>query len=169
MPQLRIVMFLFCSALLFSCNGVSNEPSTGIEVPEETESNLESLEWLNGKWIGEHEGKIMVEEWERLNDTEFNGNGYTINEMDTNFIEQLSLIVMNDWIYYNANVTGSIGAVPFKLVSEKPNQFIFENKENDFPTRIRYTYQEPNNLHVVISGSIDGERTKVDFYFKKVD
>ncbi|MBL4652716.1 MAG: hypothetical protein JKY53_07600 [Flavobacteriales bacterium] len=168
MPQLRMYLFFTIVVSLYSCgenNTNTTKPADGDITQKEV--TLSNLDWINGKWIGEINGNQIVEIWEKLSDVKFKGSGYSILENDTTIIELLSLEVIDGEIYYSADVEENKKIVSFRLVSEKPNQFIFENKENDFPTRIRYTYQEPNNLHVVISGDIEGKRKEIDFYFKK--
>ena len=170
MPQLRMYLFFAILVGLYSCGESSTNTSTSKPIDEavvQKEVTLSNLDWINGKWIGEINGTPIVENWTKLSTVKFNGKSYTILENDTNIVEILALEVIDGEIYYSADVEENKEIVSFRLISEKPNQFIFENKENDFPTRIRYTYQEPNNLHVVISGNIEGERKEIDFYFKK--
>ncbi|PLY41512.1 hypothetical protein CSZ94_15310 [Janthinobacterium sp. ROICE36] len=54
--------------------------------------------------------------------------------------------------------------VVFNLLrQDKPNEFIFANLDNDFPSRIIYRHDSERILHASISGSLKGKLTTIAF------
>jgi len=49
------------------------------------------------------------------------------------------------------------------LRQDKPNEFIFANLDNDFPSRIIYRHDSERILHASITGSLKGKFTTIDF------
>lgn len=169
------ILYLNCLILvaLFSCNNGEfrqNNPNSNPDEQvktSETSHSLASIYWLEGKWIGEVEGIYMTEEWTKTDDNKLSGRSYFVDKGDTNFFEKLRLEIIDNQITYVADVAENEKAVYFKLIKEKPNQVIFENKEHDFPNRLTYTFQQPNHLHVKLSGKENGERKEMEIFFEK--
>lgn len=150
--------------LFFSCNqGKSENLQTTLE-SKVLEVKTENYDWLLGNWMrtNEKKGKETVENWNKVNDTTYSGIGFTLQNNDTIFKEKMNLMkVRGKW---NLTVTVSQDAAPsvFKGIEHNENEFICENKENDFPNIIKY-WKKGKNLNAEISG---GE-TKVLFEFEK--
>ena len=53
--------------------------------------------------------------------------------------------------------------VSFKLVSGKNGEFVFENKQHDFPQRIIYRNPNPDSLYARIEGYQQGKVHKEEF------
>lgn len=49
------------------------------------------------------------------------------------------------------------------LRQDKPNEFIFANLDNDFPSRITYRRDSERILHASITGTLKGKLTTIDF------
>jgi hypothetical protein len=147
--------------ILISC-------STGPK-PAEDKSNKHSkllrLEWLIGSWANISEEGEYYETWTRVNDSVFTAFSYMTITGDTVFSEQVSLELSGGDLYYIVTVGDQNGGNPvsFKLVSDAGGEFIFENKQHDFPQRIIYKNPSPDSLHARIEGIIGGELKAEDF------
>lgn len=166
MPKLNNYLWqlLLTSLFLFTaCDSEDNIQS------QNNTHNLSSLEWLLGSWKGEYNNNTIIEEWKKISDNKFRGHSYYIIENDTNHIEELRLEILDDDIYYAADVPHNKSVVSFILISQKPNEVIFENKHHDYPSRITYTFQQPNNLSAKISGRVNDELKEDFFYYIRSD
>lgn len=147
-----------------SCNQGKSENLQPTLKSTVLEVKTENYDWLLGNWkrTNEKKGKETLEKWNKVNDTTYSGIGFTLQNNDTIFKEKMNLMkVRGKW---NLTVTVSQDAAPivFKGIEHNENEFICENKENDFPNIIKY-WKKGKNLNAEISG---GE-TKVLFEFEK--
>lgn len=142
---MRYFFLIFSFLFLTSCN---------------SEKKHQKPNWLLGKWIrsSNDENKATYEFW---ND-DFTGIGFTLKEKDTTFVEQMSIFKNKEDLYLQ--VTG-IDQKPtfFKFIKQSENTFTVENNNNQFPKKIKYSF-EKDTLKAVISN----EEFSVDFKFVKL-
>lgn len=123
----------------------------------------ENFEWLTGSWVrtNNEKGTVTKEIWKKTAENDYQGLGYTLQNKDTVFKENIRLFKDNDnWVY---EVTGvHENPVKFKFSSYKEHQFVAENAENEFPKKIIY-YTENDQLIAIISA---GEES-IKFIFEK--
>ncbi|MDA9564205.1 DUF6265 family protein, partial [Flavobacteriales bacterium] len=137
-------------------------------------SNLEKsdwmsgIDWIAGDWNGTIDSTKITEKWIKVDTSKLMGRAWFIKENDTLTKETMWIEKINNEIYYTVDHPSNQEIVSFLLIDKKPNQLIFENKAHDFPTRIKYTYQQPDNLHIVVSGKENNKRKEINFYFKKL-
>ncbi len=105
------------------------------QIPDPT---LPEFEWLIGYWTSEKDGNKIEELWT-------NGAGYMMLGVHRNVyangrssFEYLRIMRTRDGIVYIAHPNGSTGTT-FKMKEHSDQKVIFENPENDFPTRIIYS------------------------------
>lgn len=113
----------------------------------------ENFDWLIGQWvrINDAEGKTTYEFWEKKSATEYTGMGFTLQQADTIWKENIQLLEKNGkWSLEVLGVTDSEPTI-FLMSSFKNNSFVVENKKNEFPKKIEYRLAN-NNIHAVISG-----------------
>lgn len=156
---------ILVAIISISCNKEKSENLQTTLESKVLEVKTENYDWLLGNWMrtNEKKGKETVENWNKVNDTTYSGIGFTLQNNDTIFKEKMNLMkVRGKW---NLTVTVSQDAAPivFKGIEHNENEFICENKENDFPNIIKY-WKKGKNLNAEISG---GE-TKVLFEFEKL-
>lgn len=98
-----------------------------------------------------------------------NGYSYMISTSDSIPQETVELWFLNGRITYTpATVSQNEGnPVVFTLVKIDKGQYIFENKNHDFPTEIRYTLVDMNTVNASIGGHIKGAWKEIPFYFKR--
>jgi len=155
--------------LSFSCSERSknfddNEPiSKGL--------TIKHLQWLIGTWkFVNNDGSIMYEAWKKENDSLYTGHGYVIAGKDTVFSEKLALQQKGTDLFYIPTVSGQNNNQPvlFKFIEFNKGEYIFVNKEHDFPQRIIYKNPQPDFLCARIEGTQNGKFHKEDFNFLKV-
>lgn len=162
------ILLLSITISFISCD--DNTTQNKKETEEKSEGKkLTSLNWILGKWKGEYKGNAIYEVWKKTSDTAYHGHSYYIVDGDTNHIEKLRLEVFDNEIYYSADLPQNKQIVSFLLISEKPNEVIFENKHNEYPQRINYRFQQPDNLYAKISGTVKETLQEDEFFYKKVD
>lgn len=129
------------------------------------------LQQLNGTWQMQTSRGPIYESWRRTSDNEMQGGSYKINGKDTIHFEIVNLSKKADGIYYTPAVKNENEgkAVPFKLISSTKNNFIFENKEHDFPQRIIYHIVTKDSLHAWIEGTQNGKPGRTDYFFSRVN
>lgn len=131
----------------------------------ESESMLigNTMVWIVGDWIRENEeaGKVTYEKWSRADDLTFIGHGYTIQNNDTIFNEDLKLINTGDeWELQVSENNKS--RIRFLVTEQEVNNFTAENPSHDFPNTIKY-YRDGDKLRAQISG----KEISIDFEFKR--
>jgi hypothetical protein len=136
---------------------------------EPKNSDLNKLEWLLGSWSNINEDRELYEVWTRVNDTLYSGKSFMIAYQDTVFIETILIQSIGDDIFYIPTVSDQNQGkpIPFKLVSFLNNEFIFENKEHDFPQRICYSNPQSDSLYAYVEGEENGQYHKFEFFLKK--
>jgi len=164
MKKSSVAILLF--PFLFSCNNSPKEES-----PDKTEStsHMEKFKWLLGNWEKETGKGMMVESWIQKNDSIFAGRSYLASKNDTVYFETIELVFKDGNFFYVPTVNGQNENQPvfFKLVSETNGEFIFENKEHDFPQRVIYKNPLKDSLSARIEGMQEGKFRKEEFGFRR--
>ena len=150
---MRIFLSYFIIILLLSS---CHRPS-----PQQSFNDLQQLE---GKWTSQN---IQFNEyWEIKSDTLIQGVGFSLQENDTAFKEELKIYYKEEIVYYAAKVGGSPQFVSFKLIEAKKNLWVFENKTHDYPNIISYKLLNNNELIVATTNS-NGNK-KIEFVMKRI-
>ena len=123
----------------------------------------ENLDWILGNWerINDSEGIQTYESWTKKSASKYIGKGYTLKNKDTIFKEYIHLLkVQEQWVFkvIGVNETPTL----FKFISNTTNSFTCENLHNEFPKRIKYSYNG-KSLEAIISD----DNNEVHFLFKK--
>jgi hypothetical protein len=161
MKQIFILCLLFI--LLFSCN---NEANTEIKSDNITErKRIDNLQWLLGTWRDSSSAGQLYEIWTKVNDTLYSGKSFMIAHTDTVFYETIMLELKGTDLFYIPTVRNQNNEQPvtFKLISDKYGEFIFENKNHDFPQRIIYKNPHPDSLYARIEGTEKGKFHSEEF------
>ena len=163
---MRLVKYSLLLLLLYSCSqnsGIKNNPSS-------SQNLIENLTWLTGTWKSSSQNTVMYEAWAKTNNSLMAGNSFALLGKDTVFSEKIALQQIGDELYYTPTVSDQNegNPVPFKFIGCVAGEYIFENKERDFPQRIIYKNPQPDFLCARIEGTKNGKFTKEDFNFVKV-
>lgn len=140
---------------------------------------LRPFNWLEGTWeLEKQNGSSRLEIWEIENRKMLSGKGISVVKGDSTLLETIGLYKDDRQTWYTPVVSGqNKGApIPFKLVSAKGNQYVFENPEHDFPQRITYHFKpldrhpspdrSPGDSLLVDVTSLTGEGIQFQFYRK---
>lgn len=145
----KLMLALVLTGCCWSCKNEEKK----VEKFKETSTISESFDWLLGDWerTNEQVGKETFETWKKAGDNEYQGFGFTMQNLDT--IWQEKIILINRHTGWNFEVTGKGESEPtiFKIINIQGERFDSENQENEFPKIISY-YKEGDKLKAVISG-----------------
>ena len=158
---------LLCFILQIGCNNASKE----VNKKENSEKPpLDVFKWLLGSWESISPEGHFFETWEKENNFTYSGLSYMAVKKDTVFFETIKLITIENKIYYVPTVRNQNDDQPvlFKLISEKGGEFIFENKDHNFPQRIIYKNSSTDKFYARIEGIEEGKFHKEEFIFDKI-
>ncbi len=125
----------------------------------------ENFDWLEGNWqrTNEREGKKTFENWKKISDTEYSGEGFTLMHTDTVFQENIKLLKTDENWTFEVRMKENDTPTVFKLTALKIGTFTCENPENEFPKKIKYE-KKGIKLEAVISGG----GTEIPFIFERI-
>jgi len=161
---MKKILILLIGVLIFSCNQ-SKKESLKMEATELTEKSG-NFDWLLGEWerLNEEEGKNTYENWDKISNTEYAGIGFTMQNGDTIKQEEIRLIKINEKWDLTVKVPEEIESTSFKMTNYSENEFTCENKEIDFPNKIKY-WKNGNKINASVSNS----EMEIQFEFKKLN
>ena len=131
---------------------------------------IKAASWLLGNWENKSADGNLTENWEKVNDSTFQGQSYYIKEKDTLHFESITLQQKGENLTYTATVKGQNNDKPvaFKLTTGTEKQLAFENLKHDYPQKISYTQITPDSLVAKISGIQQGKPSSEQFSMKKI-
>lgn len=140
---MRAFICIICIILLSAC--------TSKEKPQH-------IEWLQGKWIrlNDESGRKTFEHWDKSS-----GLGFTLLGKDTVFKEELEILNRHDRLYLEVEGANS-STVLFKFTSQTDSSFVCENKDNEFPKKIRYLFYNDT-----LRANVSNDDLSIDFVFVK--
>jgi hypothetical protein len=131
--------------------------------------DFKKLYALQGVWQMTTKRGIICEEWKKVNKDYLQNTGYIIKGSDTIINERVALTNTGNNIFYTSTVADQNDKKPvaFKMTKAENNNFIFENRQHDFPKRIVYQLISSDSLHAYIDDGIDGSGHIRHFYYKR--
>lgn len=148
---------LLLSPLLVIWSGCSSSPS-GRATP---------FSALCGQWQGKAGNGVFYENWRQEDDLTYAGEGYYVEKGDTLVSEKITICKISQFWCFIAIVNES-SPVLFTLSEPEGKEWIFENREHDFPQRVIYSMQEDGSLVARVEGKEKGEFRKEEFMLRKV-
>lgn len=163
--KMNKIVILLIGISFFSCAQEINENKRSENKSTEITNNNANFDWLLGEWKRNNEeaGKETFENWKKISDTEYEGLGFTLQNGDTIFQEKIRLIGSDTNWNLIVQLKDASDAVTFKISSYNDNEFICENKENDFPNKIKY-WKNVDNINAAVSGA----DMKISFEFERI-
>ena len=129
---------------------------------------LEAIHWLVGMWKAEGSGGVeRLEIWEKSDAWTLRGRSIVVKDQDTIVAEHLTLIESGSCLIYVANPRNQ-QPTAFTLVDTTSGQWVFENPEHDFPTRVIYQPPHDEILNARITGRIADAERKIEFQWHRV-
>ncbi|MBL4710418.1 MAG: hypothetical protein JKY48_18465 [Flavobacteriales bacterium] len=132
---------------------------------------IKKAEWLIGTWENKTDQGSVYETWTKVNNNEFSGKSYVVNENDTIVFETIQLIQEQDDLFYIPKVEEQNEGLPirFALNTISDSVFVFKNTQHDFPKIISYSKINADSLVAEISGTQDGQELKQTFPMKRIE
>lgn len=149
--------------MLCSCNIKNNNQTADSDSSQQ--NKLDQFKWIIGSWQNISSDGELYEIWTKTNDSLYSGYGFMLLNNDTVFSEKISLQLKGNDLLYIPTVKNQNNGEPvsFKLVSDINGEFVFENKEHDFPQRIIYSNPNPDSLYARVEGDQQGKFHKEEF------
>lgn len=133
---------------------------------QEQKRTIESLSWLAGCWQGSGKQEGVIEQWMQPAGGIMLGMSRTVRNGRAVEYEFLRIHDENGALVYTASPSGQ-ETTSFTLAGGTANEFIFENKQHDFPQRIIYKLQD-GSLLARIEGTINGNSRAIDFPMQRI-
>ncbi len=154
----KIIVFIIATSLL-SCN------SKNTETEKESKVKAETFDWLLGEWKKNDElaGKETFEIWEKVNENEYSGIGFTLRNADTIPLEKMRLLRSADHWDLFVKTPKDIEYTTFDGTNHSEFEFTCENNEIEFPNIIKY-WIEGELLNATVSSS----ELSLSFEFQKI-
>ena len=148
-PAVIILITVFCTM----CKGTD-------------EGKMEGFDWLLGKWkrTNEKQGMETYENWEKTNDSLYEGIGFTMMHGDTVKEERIRIAKKNESWGLMVKVPEEKEWVPFELSTMSDSTFSFKNETIDFPKLITYRKAGERTL-----AEVSGDGMEIDFEFVRME
>ena len=156
----RVINALFILAVFLISVSCSVKP----------DRDIDKAEWLIGLWEHKVAEGYQYEEWIKINNSEFLGRGYHVQDNDTTLFETVQLIQREDSLFYIATVSNQNNKqpIPFLLKTATDTSLLFENRKHDFPQAIKYLKVGSDSLKAVISGNSAGKELLYTICMKRI-
>ncbi|MCW2121236.1 DUF6265 family protein [Flavobacterium sp. 7A] len=131
---------------------------------------IQSSEWLLGKWEQTNVDGILSENWTKVNDSTYNGSSLFLKGKDTIHKETMVLQETAETLTYKTTIYGQNNDEPILFLAKESeeNQMVFENLNNDYPQKIKYSQPNASLLLTEMSGIQLGNTTTEKYSLKKV-
>ncbi|WP_071323012.1 DUF6265 family protein [Janthinobacterium sp. 1_2014MBL_MicDiv] len=125
---------------------------------------VDKLAWLAGCWLVDGAEPGSGEQWSTAAGGTILGTSRTVKGGKTTAFEFVQIrLTEPGQLAYIVQPSGQPPVVFNLLRQDKPNEFIFANLDNDFPSRIIYRRDSERILHASITGSLKGKPATIDF------
>jgi len=128
---------------------------------------IKQASWLLGTWQSKSPEGLLVEKWQKLNDSTYSGKSYFLAGKDTAFTESIVIQQRGGKLYYIPTVKNQNNGKPVTF-TQKGTGLIFENLKHDYPQKITYVKVKPDSLVAEISGISKGKFKSEKFPMGKV-
>ena len=159
-------LWLVCFGLLLCACNQNKKDTPKVEItPVVSIEDSEHFDWLLGNWkrLDEEHGKATFENWKKINDTEYSGIGFTMQNGDTINQEIIQLVKIDNGWDLNVKTPEEDSWTIFEGIKHNSDSFTCENTEIEFPNTIKY-WIKGHTLHATVSG----RDMEIPFEFKKI-
>jgi hypothetical protein len=130
--------------------------------------DVNALRFLTGTWSAETNSTVTEEHWSYPGGTTLMGWGRAIKNGVTVSHEFTMITAAPDGKFFFTAIPSGQRRTDFISILVKDSMIVFENKEHDFPKRVRYHRIGPDSLIGRIEGEMNGRIRAVDFRYKRV-
>jgi len=128
---------------------------------------IDEMTWVLGTWQGSIGKMKVIEIWTQVNDLTLEGKNFTISGEDTVAFEYMQFHQTGKHLNFIASPGGKAPTL-FTLIKAEGSQWIFENKEHDFPQRVAYRLKD-SMLIAYIEGPENEEIKRIVFKMVRVE
>ena len=157
---LKFLVITFIAFAFTMCNTKQSENT------ETKNKKSENFDWLLGKWqrANEEKDKTTFENWEKINNSEYNGIGFTIQNNDT-ISQEIMRILKTDgkWDLF-VKTPEEKDFIKFEMSEIKEDRFEFKNDTLDFPKLIKY-WKNGDKINALVSG----DSLEIPFEFRHIE
>ncbi len=142
-------MFLLLSVLCcISCKEVKDTHNQDL-----SGGSKSNIDWLLGKWLRSNDeaGKMTYEQWQKISDSLYLGLGFTMQQKDTVWKENVRLVLKDTVWSYDVFMSGNPNPTSFLFTQMTDTSFVCENAKNEFPKKIVYEIKG-DSMKATISG-----------------
>lgn len=120
---------------------------------ENTSEKSENFDWLIGNWqrANEEQGKATFENWEKSNESEYNGIGFTLQNNDTISQEQMKILKTDGQWNLWVKSPDEIAFTRFQISGIEEDEFECKNDTLSFPKLIKY-WKNRDQINALVSG-----------------
>lgn len=138
--------------IFIQCVGSQKEPS-------------ENFDWLVGEWqrTNEAKDKKTFEYWKKMNDSEYAGFAFTLQNMDTIHQETMRLLKSDGNWNLRVKVPEEKDFIAFTMTMMKDGLFECNNDSLPFPKKISY-WRDGEQL----KANVAGDSLQIPFEFSKI-
>lgn len=159
------ILLLCLFVTLSSCKRAQKENAVGAGSTESSFPTDRSYDWLLGKWqrMNEEAGKATFEFWDKTDENDYAGFGFTLQNRDTIWQERMQL--KKDGGAWKLFIESPEEPEPtvFKLSSSEKDKFTCENPEIEFPKKIQY-WKTQSGLKATVSN----DEIEIPFEFRRL-
>jgi len=155
---LKIIIILLAVSVFTMCNTKQNDQKTNNQ-------EVGTFDWLLGEWkrTNDEKGKETFEIWEKINASEYNGVGFTIQNNDTIFQEKMKMQkTAGKWIFL-VKTNKDEEFTKFDIDKIEEDEFECKNDTLDFPKLIKY-WKNGNKINALVSG----DNMELSFEFERL-
>jgi hypothetical protein len=160
----KIITLVIVGVFLLSCK--QKEKSGAEQAKTEIEFQTQDFDWLLGEWkrSNEKKGKETYENWEKLNESEYYGSGFTIQNGDTISQEHMRILEQNGEWRFLVKMPDEQKPTVFQVSEIARDKFVCINDSIEFPNRIEY-WKTAGKMNALVSG----ENLKIPFEFVRIE
>lgn len=156
--------------MLAACLSMGSAMAAG-KAPAKADApeTVAKLAWLAGCWQVDGAEPGSGEQWSTAAGGTILGSSRTIKNGKTSAFEFAQIrLTEPGQLAYIAQPSGEPPVVFNLLRQDKPNEFVFANLDNDFPSRITYRHDSDRKLHASILGTLKGKLTTIHFPMTRI-
>lgn len=150
------IILLLLGISFISCNSTTNKSE---------DIKAANFDWLLGEWKRTNEvaGKETFENWKKVNENEYAGEGITLQNGDTIFHEIMTFYKSEEQWDLSVKNPKEVEFTIFKGVSHNKSEFTIENNEIEFPNQIKYWIKEGK-----LMASVSNSDIHISFVFERI-
>lgn len=119
--------------------------------------------FLQGDWIAD--GKNSFEHWDKLNDNNLKGFSYSKKGESIQVMEYMDILVRDGRTRYDVQIPEQHDGQTFSFTQRVDGQqWIYENKNNDFPKTVIYERRSDDEIQIYLSN----DERQVTYSLKRI-